>query len=184
MIKNKDDLKEYLECDKKALGITYDSPKLFTDEVWRYQIALRKREYYTNIRCSFVTKICRAYWTIIHHKMSIKLGIQVPPNVCGPGLNIHHWGLLVISQEAKIGKNFNVHQGVNIGVNLGPNDAPSIGDNVFCGPGVKMYGAITIADNIAIAAASVFTKSFTTPNITIGGVPAKIINSNKGNLYV
>ena len=184
MIENKEDLKRYLECDKRMLGKAYKTPKPFTDEAWRYEIALRKREYYTNIHQDFFTKLMKAYWTYKHHRMSVRLGIQVPPNVCDAGLNIHHWGLLVISTEAKIGKNFNVHQGVNIGVNIDPHTAPVIGDNVFCGPGVKIYGDVTIANNIAIAAGSVVTKSFTTPNITIGGVPARVLNENKGNPFV
>lgn len=48
MIKSKEDLFYYLECDKKALQISHKRPRLFTDEIWRYEIALRKMEYYTN----------------------------------------------------------------------------------------------------------------------------------------
>lgn len=49
---------------------------------------------------------------------------------------------------------------------------------------LKQYEAAKeIADNIAIAAGSVVTKSFLEPNITIGGVPARILNKNKGNPF-
>lgn len=184
MIHSKDDLTTFLNEDKKALGKQYKKPKFLSDEVWRFEIALRYREYYTNCGKGIISKIHKIYWTYRHHKLSVKLGLQVPPNVCDKGLHINHWGLLVISPEAKIGKNFNVHQGVNIGVNIDSTKAPKIGDNVFCGPGVKMYGDIEIADNIAIAAGSVVTKSFTTPNVTIGGVPAEIINNSKGNPFI
>ena len=51
MIKSKEDLLYYLECDKKALQISHKRPRLFTDEIWRYEIALRKLEYYTNCKC-------------------------------------------------------------------------------------------------------------------------------------
>ena len=74
--------------------------------------------------------------------------------------HINHYGLLIVSEKAKIGKNFNVHQGVNIGVNIDPDKAPVIGNNVFVGPGVKICGDVVIADNIAIATGSVITKSF------------------------
>ena len=73
---------------------------------------------------------------------------------------------------------------MNIGQNISGDEVPTIGDNVFVGPGVKIYGNITIADNIAIAAGSVVTHSFTTPNVTIGGVPAKVINPDRGNPFV
>jgi serine O-acetyltransferase len=64
---------------------------------------------------------------------------------------------------------------VNIGASGGKKDAPIIGDNVYIAPGVKIYGGIEIAEGIAIGANSVVNKSFTEPNITIAGVPAKKI---------
>jgi serine O-acetyltransferase len=115
--------------------------------------------------------------------MSIKLGLQVPINVCDYGLHINHYGLLIISPYARIGKYFNVHQGCNIGVNKGDNDAPIIGDNVFFGPGVKIFGKITLADHIAVSAGSVVTHSCNTQDVTLGGVPATIINPNRGNPF-
>lgn len=51
MIKSKEDLIRYLDCDKNALNITRSKPRLIGDEIWKYEIALRKREYYTNVRC-------------------------------------------------------------------------------------------------------------------------------------
>lgn len=183
MIKTKADLRYYLEEDKKALHITRKFPRLFADEVWKYEIALRYREYYCNCGKGIIGKILKCFWTLVHHHKSVKLGIQIPPNTCAAGLHINHHGLLIISSSAKIGKYLNVHQGVNIGENINPGKAPKIGDNVFIGPGVKIYGDITIADNIAIAAGSVVTKSFLKPDITIGGVPARILNESKGNPF-
>ena len=186
MVKTKEDLKRYLESDKRSLSIKNKRPKLFSDDVWKFEIVLRKREYhYNNISKGILYhKIMYKYYTFLYHNKSIKLGYYVPMNVCDEGLHINHYGLLIINDHAKIGKNFDVHQGVNIGVNINPNEAPVIGNNVFVGPGVKIYGGIKIADNIAIAAGSVVTKSFKIPNVTIGGVPAKVINDKRGNPFV
>lgn len=184
MIKSKEDLREYLEADKKMLGYTKRRPSLFKDEIWKFEIVLRKREYYENLATnSILKKIRLIYYRYLHHRMSIKLGFQVPPNVCDKGLRINHFGLLVISPLAKIGKNFDVHAGVNIGVNIDPTKAPIIGDNVFVGPGAKIFGDIKIGNDVAIAANSVINKSFDNDNVTIGGIPGKIINENKGNPY-
>lgn len=49
MIQSLDDLNRYLLADKKMLGIQYDKPRFFTDEVWRFEIALRKAEYALNV---------------------------------------------------------------------------------------------------------------------------------------
>ena len=48
MIQDKNDLKEYLAADKKQLGITRRYPRPFTDEIWKYEIVLRKYEYWLN----------------------------------------------------------------------------------------------------------------------------------------
>lgn len=183
MIKTKEELKYFLEEDRKELGVKRKYPRIFGDEIWKYEIILRHREYHQNQNTGVYHKIMKNIFSLLHHKMSVKLGIQISPNVCDAGLHINHYGLLVVSEKAKIGKNFNVHQGVNIGVNIDPDKAPVIGNNVFVGPGVKIYGDVVIADNIAIAAGSVVTKSFLEPNITIGGVPARILNKNKGNPF-
>ena len=186
MIKTKRDLKRYLDKDKEALDRMTRRPRLLSDEVWKFEIALRHREYYRNSKSKTSPIKCVKYvfWSILHHHYSIKYGFQVPCNVCGEGLRINHLGCLIINGNTKIGKNFNVHQGVNIGVNVELDKAPTIGDNVFVGPGTQIFGNIEIADNIAIAAGSVVNKSFKTPNVTIGGVPAKIINSEKGNPFI
>ena len=55
-----------------------------------------------------------------------------------------------------------------------------LGNNVYIGPGAKIFGDIKIADGIAIGANSVVNKSFTEPNIGIAGVPAQKIN-DKGS---
>lgn len=71
--------------------------------------------------------------------------------------------------------------GVNIGTRAGvPDEAPTIGDDVYIGPGAKLFGRIEVSDRIAVGANAVVNKSFGEPGISIGGVPAKKI-SDKGN---
>lgn len=50
MILSKEDLKYYLEEDKKALGIRAKKPCFFGADIWKFQNALRYKEYYTNVR--------------------------------------------------------------------------------------------------------------------------------------
>jgi serine O-acetyltransferase len=56
--------------------------------------------------------------------------------------------------------------------------APKIGDNVYIGPGAILFGDIIIADNVTIAANATVNANIETPNVTIGGTPAKIIKGN------
>ena len=90
MITSKQELKYYLECDKKALGINYKRPRMFTDEIWRYQRSLRWLEYYTNVggRKNFIMKVIEK---LRFHNLSMKLGFSIPINTFGPGGNSSLW---------------------------------------------------------------------------------------------
>lgn len=49
MIRTKQDLGEYLKCDQIALRQGgRRKPRFGRDEIWRFEILLRKAEYYTN----------------------------------------------------------------------------------------------------------------------------------------
>jgi len=177
MIKSKEDYRLYLAEDRKALGIQRKRPSFFGSEIWKYEILLRKLEYHTNCKSNFLLWPYVLYLKYTFHTLGIKLNFEIPLNVCGPGLNLPHIGTVIIHAE-KIGANCKIHSGVNIGKKHGK--SPTIGNNVYIGPGAKIFGGIEIADNIAIGANAVVDKSFLEPNITIAGVPARKLN-NKGS---
>ena len=52
---------------------------------------------------------------------------------------------------------------------------PNIGDNVYIGPGAKIYGQIQIGSNCTIGANAVVTKSFERSGSLIAGVPARLL---------
>lgn len=85
MIRSKEDLLRYLEMDKKALGKEYNRPRLFGDEVWKFEITLRKHEYYLNTgRNRFLCK----WYQFKHHILGIILGFSIPCNVFGGGYEL------------------------------------------------------------------------------------------------
>lgn len=176
MIKSKDDLLEYLAADKRALGRIGKRPH-FTDYIWKYEILLRKCEYLKNCKGSIMSRLVLDYYQWKRFHLGIKCNFSIPINTCGKGLSIAHIGPIIINSGAKIGQYCRIHVGVNIGTKAGYNDvAPKIGDFVYIGPGVKIYGDIEIADRIAIGANSVVNKSFLKSGIGIAGVYAKEIN--------
>ena len=171
----------YLEADRISAKIDHKKPKFFGDEVWKFQILLRKVEYYLNCGKDIFDKLLLKYYWYRYHNLSIKLGFSVPPNVCGPGLNLAHYGTLRINGKVKIGENCRIHVNVSLAsATEGKAGGPVIGNNVYIAPGVKMFGDLEIADNIAIGANSVVNKSFLEEGITIAGVPARKIN-NRGS---
>lgn len=48
MIQTKSELEYYLRKDREALGISRRRPRLVGDDIWKFEIALRKHEYYHN----------------------------------------------------------------------------------------------------------------------------------------
>ena len=183
MILSKGDYVRYLEEDKISLGRKTRVPK-HSDVIWRYQILLRKCEYYTNCKKNLLGKMMGAWYKYRKFKLGTMCGFSIPINVIDSGLAIVHVGPIIISNKAHIGKNLRVHVGVNIGADARNSEkAPTIGDNVYIAPGAKLFGGIQIADNIAIGANAVVNKDFLQQEVSIGGIPAKII-SNKGSLEI
>ncbi len=175
-IGSREEYEFYLEADRISLEQTRRRPRLFGDEVWKFQRLLRTLEYTLNCRRSALWRPYRSLLSLRFHRMSVQLGFTIPPNVFGPGLAIAHRGTIVVNSCARVGANCRLHVCVNIGSTAGTDeDAPVIGDNVYIGPGAILYGPIRIADGAAIGANSVVTTSFKEPFITIAGAPARKI---------
>ncbi len=180
MINSKATYYKYLEADRIALGRRRDFKSrigelFFPHYIWQFQRRLRKFEYYTNCRNDLLGKVYRFFLRIRFRKNSLNLGFSIPINVFGPGLAIVHYGTIIVNPNAKIGSNCRIHANTNIGASGGSHKAPKIGNNVYIGPGAKIYGDIKIGNNIAIGANSTVNKSFLDDNILIAGSPAKKI---------
>ena len=163
MIKSKHDLKYYLLCDEYARFGSKVSlfRKIRLGEMWSFQVHLRKLEYYLNCRRDLIGKIMVLYHKIRTKKLGIRLGWSIYPNSFGPGMCIVHYGTVVVNGGAQVGANCRIHACVNIGANGGgEKDTPILGENVYIGPGAKIFGKIVIGNNTVIAANSVVNKDF------------------------
>lgn len=175
MIKNKKDLQEYLEADRIALGRQGKKPKI-NDVIWKYEILLRKSEYYGNSK-GVLNTILAKYYKYKKFKLGLLCGFAIPVNTVGKGLCLAHEGPIIINGNAKIGEFCKIHVGVNIGADAREKgESPIIGNHVYIAPGAKIFGKIQIGDYVAIGANAVVNKSFPMSHVTIAGIPAKIIN--------
>ena len=178
MILNKKDYHTYLQADLYSNNIaSWKWHYRVTKELISFQRDLRKIEYYANCRRDLIGRLYLLFLRLRFKRKSINLGLTIPMNVFGAGLSIAHYGSIVVSGKAKIGKNCRIHSATNIGEANGV--APLIGDNVYIAPGAKIIGGVTIGNNVAIGANAVVVKDIP-DNVTVGGVPAKII-SEKGS---
>lgn len=176
MIKSKSDYLIYLEQDRLALKCENTIKNRMFNPVWRFQRALRRAEYAANCKKNI---FYRVYAKLEFLKLSQRLGFTIPINVFGPGLSIAHYGTIVVNEGARVGANCRLHVCVNIGTAAGYQDqAPHVGDNCYIGPGVKMFGAVQIGNNVSIGANAVVNKNFG-DDVVIAGIPAKIIGTSK-----
>ena len=108
MIHTKDSLLEYIEADRVAMKMKrggyfsrlkewlYCTPISDQRYIWRYIKTLRYVEYYTN-NLNIINKVYRCYYLLLLKRLSYKTGFQIPPNTCGKGLAIFHWGTIIIN---------------------------------------------------------------------------------------
>lgn len=193
LIKSKADLNYYIESDLKSLNCYPLTVKMrlggiLCPEIWKYQILLRKMEYRYNCKRNNILQ--RIVFSIARRRFTnygYKFGFSIPFNVFGPGLCIFHVGTLIVNPYCRVGSNCRVHAGVNIGNssnlngNWVPDNVPMIGNNVYIGPGAKIYGKITIGDNVAIGANAVVNKDVPCC-VTVAGVPARVISNKPSNV--
>ena len=165
MIHSKSDLQYYIQQDALASGRKSTKAQLLGDEIWKYQLCLRKLEYCTNTG----KHIARMFYKFRLHRLSVMLGFEIPLNVCEEGLSLAHRGTIIISDGAKIGKYCRIHEGVTIGATNGSGKAATIGDNVFIATGAKVIGEVSIANDCAIAANAAVVKDIPEAGTTWGG---------------
>ena len=160
-----------MQADVAAYGLERVSLRcrMQVDQL-RFLLRMRKIEYLTN--CRPWRKASLLMLEFVNHRLALKLGFSIPKNTFGPGLCIVHRGTVVVNPGARIGKGCKLHACTNIG---DYNGAPVIGDDVYIGPGAKLFGPITIGDNVAIGANAVVNRSFGS-NCTVGGVPARVLS--------
>ena len=119
-------------------------------------------------------------------RLKVKYGFDISYRTkIGSGFYIGHFGGIVIHGDTVIGDNCNISQGITFGVsNYGKKKGvPSIGNNVFVGPGACVFGAINIGDNVTIGANTVVTKSISRC-LTVACADAIVIEKDLSSFYI
>ena len=185
MINSKEDLKRYLKTEKpfyvpqslkeRLVFMLIGDVKLQT---YRFVKYLRYEEYHQN-QPGILHKILRVYYWRKKYRLGQKLGTEMWGNTIEEGLHIYHARNTMTNSAAKIGKNCIMH-GNNIVGNNGLNGkCPVLGDNVRLGYGAMIFGDVTIADNVTVAAGAIVVHSVLEPGVTVAGVPAKIVGRSR-----
>lgn len=175
-------LKKYLNADRMEY-FSFLSKEYILDYILRseqywlraYVQALRKEEFYTFHKRS---KLLCYYYQRRKNILGRKLGIFINAGNFDSGLKIYHYGSIIVHPKARVGKNCTLHGNCCIGSKgIFPDESPIIGNNVDIGQGAQVLGDITIADGVKIGAGAIVTKSVLKPNVTVVGVPARIVHT-------
>ncbi len=175
----KADLKryEFVEQGKSWLYVLLVKQGLWALAEYRFS-----RWVFTSVHIPVIRQVLRLLSSIWHKLIEIITGIDLPCYAeIGEGLLINHFGGIFIHCQVKIGKYCSLSQNVTIGLGgrgeqLG---CPKIGDRVYVAPGAKIFGKITIGNDVAIGANAVVNKDVPDKAVVVG-VPAKIV-SYKGS---
>jgi serine O-acetyltransferase len=119
-------------------------------------------------------------------RYSIKFGIEISPRAqVGPGLHITHHGGVIVNSKAVIGRNCDISHQVTIGMHdRGPRrGVPTIGDNVYIGPGAKLFGNVKVGDDVAIGANCVVNSDVPDRAVVVG-VPGRVVSYNGSDGYI
>lgn len=123
-------------------------------------------------------RVARVLYFLMYRWVEITTGISLNPRAnIGPGLYIGHFGGIFVGAGVSIGKNCNLSQGVTIGIGGrgSKRGSPQLANRIYVGPGAKVFGPITIGDDVAIGANAVVLESVPARAV-VGGVPAQIIS--------
>jgi len=134
----------------------------------------------------FWIRVILPFLTILQKIVEITTGIVLPFTAkIGKGLYIGHFGGIILGPQTVMGEYCNISQGITIGQagRAGVQETPVIGDRVYIAPGAKIFGGITIGNDVAIGANAVVTKDLPDNAVAVG-IPAKIINYNGSKDFV
>jgi serine O-acetyltransferase len=112
----------------------------------------------------------------LHSVVEVITGVSLPLGASvGPGLRIHHFGGVFIHNDAVIGRNCTLRQGVTIGNREDDGPAPVIEDDVEFGAYAQVLGGIRIGRGARIGAMSV-VLSDVPPGASAVGIPARMLD--------
>ncbi|MEM0908330.1 MAG: serine O-acetyltransferase [Pseudomonadota bacterium] len=116
---------------------------------------------------------------MLQSRASAALQVDIHPAVpMGRGIFIDHATGVVIGATAQIGDDVSLLQGVTLG-GTGKDRGdrhPNIGSGVLLGAGAKVLGNFDIGSCSRVAAGSV-VLSAVPPNVTVAGVPARVVGT-------
>lgn len=193
MIQSKSDYRFYLLEDAKRAGFPFINTVKGRIRYWlklcygseqahtlRYMRILRKYECVNNCYRGICRGVVIAFFRFVWSRAGLRYGIHIGLNMVGYGFWMPHLVGGIYVNCHQMGNYCGCNGGVIIGNKGSDALRPIIGDHVGILMGAKVYGGITIGDNVIVAPNSVVFKDVPS-NCVVAGNPAKIIKTLADN---
>jgi len=153
---------------------------ILKDPISRFHLYLRLCEYLRG-RSSLAPLYYFTKWRFL--SLSSRLGFSIPENTLGKGVYLPHYGTIVVNSRAYVGDYSVLNVGVVIGRHPSSKDkVPKLGEGVYLGPGVKVFGSVVIGAHSVIGANGVVTGDVPPRELWVGS-PAKTLRQISENEY-
>lgn len=152
---------------------------------FRFTYYMRKVAFYGRYKKSFGL-FAYLYNRAMYQHYRFKYGFDISPTTnIGVGLYIGHFGGVVISPYAVLGKNVNIAQGITIGATSRGEQkgAPTLEDRVWIGANAIIVGKITVGHD-ALIAPGAYVNFDVPPNTVVLGNPGKVVSDSGSAGYV
>jgi serine O-acetyltransferase len=152
-------LSDFKRCgiDKISIGVLFSIFYIHPNPGLKFMTIFRLTQHYRRKNRLFFYFF---FWWLRCLKFKYGFDISYRTQI-GKGFYIGHFGNIVIHGDTVIGEYCNISQGITIGVNNygKKKGVPTIGNRVFIGPNVGVFGNVIIGNNVTIGANAVVTES-------------------------
>lgn len=144
------------------------------DYIMRYLKHLRYLQYLSCSKQCSPLGLCRfLFHKIRYRQLGYRLGFSIDYNALGYGVNIPHYGTIVVGRTSTIGNYAVLHTSICV-----TGTGNQIGDAPYISTGAKVISTVKIGDNVALGANCVVNKDIPA-NCMAAGIPAKAIKPSQ-----
>ncbi len=164
---------DIIECDLASRKQRLSGLSIAKDPISRFHLYLRLTEYFDLKRSGNALVVPLYYflkWRF--QSLSVRLGFSIPEHTLGKGVYLPHYGSILVNSKSFVGDYSVLNVGVVLGRHPSSKDAvPVLGEGVFLGPGVKVFGTARIGARSVIGANSVVSYDIASQQLW-AGMPA------------